>query len=310
MNSLVSVIIPVYNTEKYLDECMQSVLNQSYAPLEIILVDDGATDSCPHLCDDYAKKDFRVKVVHKQNGGLSSARNAGIRIAKGKYLTFVDSDDIVAPDMVETMVSLAQQENAEIVKICLARKEHSVDCIASAGNYFGVLPSEALRRIYTDPPQIISACGKLFHARLFLDISFPEGRYYEDEFTTPKLYNAASKIVFSESILYFYMQRNNDSIMRSSLTEKKIQDSLYVLQERTFFFRKIGDKPLVRKSKIDYYYKLIHLMDECERSKLCASKSELIKKEKNIFTISNPWITIYVAMRRVCHFIKKWIFER
>lgn len=310
MNALVSVIIPVYNTERYLGECMQSVLCQSYSTLEVILVDDGSTDSCPYLCDEYEKKDCRVKVIHKQNGGLSSARNAGISIANGKFLTFVDSDDMIAPNMVETMVLLARKESAEIVKISMVRKYHFSECVSTDGDYSVVSTSEVLRRIYTDPPQIISACGKLFHSRLFSDTAFPEGRYYEDEFTTPKLYNSASKIVFSESVLYYYMQRNNESIMRSSLTKKKIQDSLYVLKERISFFEKIGSKTLVKKSKIDYCYKLFHLVDECKASKSSASISELIRKEKRAFDALNPGITAYVAMRLTCHSIKQRICSK
>ena len=115
MNGIVSIIVPVYNVEKYLDRCIQSAVNQTYKYLEIILVDDGSKDNCPSMCDEWAAKDSRIKVIHKENGGLSSARNAGLNIFKGNFVTFLDSDDWLEPDAVEAMMLCALQNGADMV---------------------------------------------------------------------------------------------------------------------------------------------------------------------------------------------------
>ena len=112
MGELISVIIPIYNVEAYLDECIASVIAQTYSNLEIILVDDGSPDNCPQMCDEWAAKDSRIRVIHKENGGLSDARNAGIDIATGEYIAFVDSDDWIVPEMYEKMLAALKTENA------------------------------------------------------------------------------------------------------------------------------------------------------------------------------------------------------
>lgn len=116
-SKLISVIVPVYNVEKYLSKCIDSILAQTYKNLEIILVDDGSPDNCPKICDEYAKKDNRIKVIHKENGGLSAARNVALDIAKGEYIGFVDSDDFIAEDMYEVLYNLAEKYNAEISSV-------------------------------------------------------------------------------------------------------------------------------------------------------------------------------------------------
>lgn len=279
MTPLVSVIVPVYQTEKFIAECMDSILCQTYRNIEIILVDDGSTDTCPRLCDCYAEDNPNVRVIHKENGGLSSARNAGIDVAKGEYLTFVDSDDVIAPDMINTMVCLAVRENADIVKITLMRQSSLKECIHTVGPYVTETPDAALQRIYRDPPQIISACGKLFDKQLFKQIRFPTGLYYEDEFITPKLYHASKKIVFSEAVQYFYMQRDNESIMRSAFNRKKCEDALYMSKERIEFFRNIKDTSLEHKAIKDYYFRLKKLIHDAENMSDTVMVNDLVKKK-------------------------------
>ena len=115
MDEKVSIIVPVYNVEKYLDKCIESIVNQTYRNIEIILVDDGSPDKCPEICNEWAKKDDRIKVIHKENGGLSSARNAALEIAQGDYITFVDSDDWIENDMIQSMLTCAAKNDADIV---------------------------------------------------------------------------------------------------------------------------------------------------------------------------------------------------
>lgn len=288
MNPLVSVVVPIYRVETYLALCVESVLTQTYTNLDIILVDDGSPDLCPSMCDAYVQQDSRVTVIHKGNGGLSDARNVGIANAKGEYITFVDGDDILAPEAIETMVNLAVAERADIVKICLERKYLGQPLIPTEGAYEIIDGIEALTRIYIGKPQIISACGKLFRTTLFKDIRFPVGKFYEDEYTTPKLYYLAERVVLSESVLYFYMQWDNESIMRTALTEKKITDSLFVSIERIDFFKRIGQKKLARKATIDYYIKLQKLTDESGTATELAQIHRSLVQEKRSFGWAHP----------------------
>lgn len=298
MNPLVSVIVPVYCVEEYLALCVESILAQTFANLEIILVDDGSLDLCPAMCDAYGLQDNRVKVVHKENGGLSDARNAGIAMASGEYITFVDGDDILAPQAIEEMVRLAAAEQAEIVKISLERKYPGQPLLPTAGSYEVLGGTEALSHIYTDKPQIISACGKLFKTTLFKKVLFPVGRYYEDEYTTPKLYHLARRVVLSESVQYFYMQWENESIMRTALTEKKIADALFVTNDRIVFFKKIGEKKLVRRAIADHYIKLQKLSDASSKSPELAQIHQQLMREKRNFGWKHPLICGQVHSRQ------------
>lgn len=257
MGPLITVVIPIYNTEKYLTECVDSVRKQTYTNIEIILVDDGSPDRAPILCDEYAAVDSRIRVIHKKNGGLSSARNAGIKEANGSFVTFVDSDDVVHARMIEKMYLLHEKYDADIVKIGLlettvAKHEET------ASTEIVVDPITAMNRIYTDKPEIVCACGKLFKIELFQHLLFPEGIIHEDEFLMPKLFHRANKIVLSDEILYYYMQRENGSIMRSPFTKKRM-DVLYVMEERSATYLEWGYTELYRKSIIDYYYHLRRL---------------------------------------------------
>ncbi len=302
MLPLVSIVVPVYRVEDYLDLCVQSLFRQTYPQIEILLVDDGSPDSCPEMCDDYKIKNSKVRVIHKQNGGLSSARNAGIEAARGEYITFVDADDILAPAAVEEMVRLALSEQADIVKICLERKKPGQPLIPKIGSYETISGAEALNRIYTSKPQIISACGKLFKANLFQNIQFPVGRYYEDEFTTPKLYHLAERVVLSESVLYFYMQWDSESIMRTPLTEKKIRDSLFVTQERIEFFQRINRASLVRKAIADHYIKLQKLKKETGTVPELAHVHQSLIREKRAFARLHPLTAASVCCKQELYY--------
>lgn len=307
MDPLVSVVIPIYGVEQYLDLCVQSVLAQRYTNLQIILVDDGSLDGCPKMCDHYAQSDCRVMVIHKRNGGLSDARNVGLEAAQGKYITFVDSDDILASDAVQEMVSLAQSENADIVKIMLERKTPTQERIPVLGGYQVMRGVDALDRIYTDTPQIISACGKLFRAELFRNIRFPVGMYYEDEFTTPKLYALARRVVCSESVLYFYMQWQNESIMRTALNEKKITDSLYVTEERIAFFGQNGWKRLERKAIADHYYKIRNLEAGARKVPGLEKVAEQLLHTKKEYVWKHPAVTTYIRCKQMLYTLKQQI---
>lgn len=224
---LVSVIVPVYNVEEYLARCVDSILSQTYRNLEVILVDDGAKDSSGTICDSYAQRDSRVKVVHKENGGLSSARNAGIDIARGEYLEFVDSDDWLEPDAVESMLHQAVVHQVELV---LGGRW---DVSARTGEKkLGLCPShqeiisgtEMVRRIFRWENCDSSACDKLFHKRLFREIRFPHGKVVEDVPVMYKIVLDAGRVALLDKPVYNYFHRSG-SISYTTLSEKNFHFS-------------------------------------------------------------------------------------
>jgi glycosyltransferase involved in cell wall biosynthesis len=212
MSSLISIIIPVYKTEFYLRKCLNSIVNQSYKNLEIILVDDGSPDTCGKICDEYAALDSRIKVIHQKNRGLSAARNAGLKIATGEYIGFTDSDDWIENDMFETLYLGALKYGTDITicgyfsvkgaKYRERREEHTV-----------LLGREdALHHLLLDKTITNHAWNKLYKRELFEDVYYPEGRTFEDIATTYKLFEKADKVVCLDSCKYYYLERNDGII--------------------------------------------------------------------------------------------------
>ena len=210
---LISVIVPVYNVETYLAECLASLLAQTYSQYEIILVDDGSTDGCPALCDRYAAQNDRVRVVHQQNKGLSGARNTGIRAAQGELLAFVDSDDTVSERMLETLWRLMQNCEADIASATYQDLKQTPPQIYTA-------EEGLLHLLKEDTGMTTSACFKLFRTSVFDGIRFPEGQIFEDFATIPLVYAQAKRIVHTEEKLYFYRRDNNNSIMHSQVKKQ------------------------------------------------------------------------------------------
>lgn len=209
-NQLVSVIIPIYNVAPYLRECLDSIISQSYTNLEIILVDDGSTDNCPQICDEYAQNDKRIIVIHKANGGLSDARNAGMKIATADYWTFVDSDDYCHPKMIETLLK-PMLENKDIkVSNC----EHTSDTLRFNKEnkyepYRVLSTSDYFLKGWTP-----RAWGRIYSKQLFKDITFPKGRLIEDCIAITIVLYKSAILANNNSCLYFYRVRPN-SIMHS-----------------------------------------------------------------------------------------------
>lgn len=224
MRQKISVIIPVYKVEAYLDQCVASVVAQSYTNLEIILVDDGSPDRCPQMCDAWAEKDNRIKVIHKTNGGISNARNAGLEIATGDYVAFVDSDDWVDPCMYEKLLAALHKEGADIcacnILSCYPDCQQAWGC-----SQYTVGDSEKiLSMLYADTSYPVSVWNKLYRRELWEDIRFPVGiTCGEDAMTTCRLVAAAKKIVQINLPLYFYRIREN-SIMTSKFSAKRMDE--------------------------------------------------------------------------------------
>lgn len=252
MKSLVSVVVPVYNKKKYLRRCIDSILKQQYESLEIILVDDGSFDGSEKICDQYSEIDARVKVVHKNNGGLSSARNKGIEIATGKYIVFIDSDDIVHPEYIERMVSVKEDTKAQIVQCRM--KSVSADFKENKVNL-----QKMRQKILSGKNAIlsyeykVSACAKIFDIELFDSVRFPLGKIYEDEGTYYKIAFQCQRVCLIDSEMYLYVQvpmsitRNNSYNM----------DFISIGEERIEFFKNVGDEELLQNAYVRFGITLI-----------------------------------------------------
>ena len=231
---LLSIIVPVYNVEAYLHDCIDSILGQTFCDFELILVDDGSTDGCPEICDHYAIRDSRVKVIHKENGGLSSARNAGMSVAKTDLFSFIDSDDYIHPQMLDALMSPflgSEKVDISMCRYLRCNEEEECDtgrlCIPSPQIMSSV---RALGIVYRDeiPNITFVAWNKIYRRDLFVrsDVEYPEGRLYEDGFTTYRLMYEAKKIAFVDAQLYFYRIRPNSIVAGKQKVDERRMDEL------------------------------------------------------------------------------------
>lgn len=283
MKDLISVVIPVYNVEKYVEECIISVINQTYTNIEIILVDDGSKDSSGKICDLYSKKDSRIKVIHKENGGLSDARNAGIDEARGKYITFIDSDDYVDEKYIEVLYESLTSSNAQMSQ-CGIKKfyengttediYYSSDCVKSS--------KEFLLDTYNAHWDNVVVWNKMYLLDSFKNIKFPKGKIHEDEYTTYKIVYDLNRISITSQILYHYRQTLN-SITGKKYNIKRL-DILEALEERADFFKEKNEQQLYTLTLIFYLAVIkkhyILVKQYIENSKKIQKK--MLKKYRNV----------------------------
>lgn len=224
MEELISVIIPCYNVEKYIDRCIESVVNQTYRNLEIILVDDGSTDGTGKICDRYLQTDKRVKVIHKENRGLSSARNAGLDICQGNYIFFVDSDDWITIDAVQYLYDLRKKYKADFSMAAYIRTQTygKKDCLQHNYVECGLTQSEFLSKFFKIGTQenVQFAWAKLYKSELFNNIRYPTGVVFEDIPTTFYISLYSGKIAYSTHVIYYYYF-NPDSITKERFNDRK-----------------------------------------------------------------------------------------
>ncbi len=284
---IVSIVIPVYNRRDYIDKCIRSIVNQSYKYLEIILVDDGSTDGSAELLDNYAGKDSRIIVIHKMNGGLSDARNAGIDAASGEYLCFVDADDYVNSHYVEYMLSTCIEYNCDMT-ICSFRDVYPFDTFEfnSKQRYSVVIETnvEALGDIYSPKNvETIVAWNKLYKRSLFEEIRYPVGRIHEDEYTTPMLIYNSNKVARIDAELYFYL--HNDTGITGSQYSLARLDILWALEGRMDFFRLKNLMELYYNDLYKYLQKILVCYYMISKSSFCdrSIKKDLMDKYKNAY---------------------------
>lgn len=218
----ISVIVPVYNVEKYIEKCVCSILEQTFTDFELILIDDGSTDSSGQYCDKIQEQDERIKVIHKKNGGLSSARNAGIDVATGKYLTFIDSDDYIAENMLNELYQDINRENAELAMVGLYHVYADSAPSTISEEYHVLSQEETTRLILIGKLISVNAVAKLYKKELFNEVRYPVGKAYEDAFTIMKVITQCSKIVVNTKQYYYYFHRQG-SITTNTFSVKDLE---------------------------------------------------------------------------------------
>lgn len=251
---MVSVIVPCYKVEKYLSTCIESVLNQTYADWELILVDDGSPDRSGEICDEYAEKDKRIHVVHKPNGGLSSARNAGLDVMNGEFVTFLDSDDFWHQDYLKILMGFIIQDGADIAQCDFVRG--TATAFPESDNK-GSVAVYNRHSVFTSQAAKIIMCGKVYKASFFETVRMPVGLINEDDWTTWKLYDQAERVVVTDQPLYYYTI-NPDSIMGKA---KKKPDLTYwnAYQERIAYYESRGEHDLEDMSRMQFLKSLLML---------------------------------------------------
>lgn len=257
---LVSVVVPIYNVEQYLERCIKSIVEQTYENLEIILVNDGSKDNSLDICEKWKRQDSRIKIIDKKNGGLSSARNAGIDTAKGDYIFFVDSDDWLDVHIIEKLYRAIKKFDCEISCCGIEMTYDQADKNYPRCKNKDVLLEkyEALEEYMFGTTVSTVAWNKLYRKDLFDDIRYPVGKWHEDEFTTYKLLYKADKVYYLGESMYFYYQREG-SIMSNALSLKNL-DKVDALFERYMFFLEKGEERLCELTvsqiidNIVYYY--------------------------------------------------------
>ena len=277
-DALISVIIPVYKVEKYLDKCIRSVVNQTYTNLDIILIDDGSPDGCGEICDEWAEKDKRIRVIHQQNAGVSAARNAGLDIASGDYIAFVDSDDYIHTDFLQTLYSNITANDADMA-ICGYCE------VDEQGQSFVSEDKETIEERLLDNTSALEYLSigktknqvwdKLYKKALFAEVRFPIGKIHEDNFVTPRLLYACTRIHVTSRELYYYVQ-NPTSIMHTAVSARSMDfiegDCLSLA-----LFEEIGLNHLLANKAYNVYHRFISL-----RSRIPVSSVQDKKRIKEV----------------------------
>ena len=271
-NDLITIIIPVYNVEKYIEKNIQSVISQTYNKLEIILVDDGSKDNSGKICDEYAKTDNRISVIHKENGGLSDARNKGLEISTGNWIFFLDSDDFLPKFSIETLYNLAINNNADIsvgtfydyynsdFNIDYEIFDKDLDITVNVYK-----DEQGLETMLYNSKITNAACNKLYKKELFEDITFPKGKLYEDLGTTYKLFYNAKRVTLTNQHTYCYFRDRLDSIMNKTYNSNRMQGLKYAEEILEFTNNKI---PAIKKSAISrLYMECIFILIEMPKDK-------------------------------------------
>lgn len=261
MSELISVIVPIYNVEKYLDRCIKSILNQSYKNLDIILIDDGSKDRCSEICDQWERKDNRITVIHKENSGLSDTRNIGIELSHGSYLSFIDSDDYVHKDFIKILYELCKKYDSDI-SMCgvyeTCEEEDTTKNIKGGNEEVKYTKSILSKK---DSLYCV-AWNKLYKREVFQNVRYPKGKIHEDVAVIYKLLYFSNKVAITDIKLYFYFN-NPNSIMRSNYTKKHL-DILDGLYDSYLFFIRNNEEEYAFNVLNDYIDNILDQYKQCQ----------------------------------------------
>lgn len=274
-NILVSIIVPVYNVENYINRCVDSILGQTYKNIEILLIDDGSSDQSSDICDNYSKLDNRIRVFHITNSGVSHARNVGISNCKGQYITFIDSDDYVCNKYIELLMKTMIENKADFV-YCKSQRFKSVDEIKSNNNDFFKMDERKIdffTKLISFDSDIRAVWAKLYNVKLFDDIRFPDNiNYSEDMMVVQLLANKCNKIVLCDSCMYYYSQESQ-SIVRSKYNKEKL-NLIYCIKDLNDYIN-INFPSLRDQSNSFYFTNIIYTCSELMKIDDCWSINAL-----------------------------------
>lgn len=279
LSPLISIIVPIYKVEKYLNICIESIISQTYNNIELILVDDGSPDNCGSICDEYEKKYPFIKVLHQKNQGQAAARNNGVKISRGGFISFVDSDDFIAPDAMEYLLSLQKKYNSDITiggmryvyeGTSMSQQSNKTiqECILDK--------QEALKRMNYLKGFGATPWAKLYRRDLIEKHPFPEGKLYEDLATLYKIIADGNIIVFSNKVVYYWIQREG-STMRSLFNEKQLY-AFEAIRQQIGFMEKAYPE-VVQSAKVRYMAKIVELMPLALKSSNSKESYKVLKKE-------------------------------
>lgn len=303
----ITIIIPIYNVEKYLNACMKSIIIQTYRNIEIIMVDDGSTDWSAKICDKYKELDNRIIVLHQQNMGLSAARNNGLKAATGIYITFIDSDDYIAPDYIEKLYDALKTTNTDIALCDLKKVSENQELedmdykIDKFDNNVILSNCQAIEEVYKPSYHGVDfiAVAKLYKRELFESnkVEFPVGRIHEDAFTTYKLLYAAKKIVYIDIPMYFYRIRNG-SITTSSFSLKRL-DKIIATKEECDFFLKEQQYLLLEYALYDHLHEMKNILSNLIESnqQFEIEKKKIAKQIKDDISYYGQYVKIPIKKK-------------
>ena len=308
MSALISVIIPVYNAEQYLDRCLLSVLSNTYQNWEVILVDDGSKDASGTICDRYAEKDSRFVVIHKKNGGTAAARNDALKIARGEYIAFLDNDDYISPYYYEYMIRAMTETGADVVVSEITREDNLELLTKQVYTQPKIVEKkEFILGTYTDNwTRNTVPWNKLYKRELFTNICFPLGKGYEDAYTTYQLLFAAKKICLLDNILYCWYT-NEESYSSKKDNAKKLQFREEAIRLQSEFYT-MPDYRTVKETATVFYMKQLHFMlwqldNDYEKSQATAAvRKVFFKRMKKVFR-KNKGLLVLEDKRKIAEYI-------
>lgn len=309
MSGIISVIIPVYKVEQYLEQCIVSVTRQTYQQLEILLVDDGSPDRCGTICDEWAKRDRRIKVIHKENGGLSDARNAGLKVASGTFIAFVDSDDFIMPTMLEQLLVALEQENAEIAECDYITFSEEVPekGVLIRKKTVGYEMKEAMSFLLDEYKFKYTVWNKLYRREIFNCLQFEVGKIHEDVFFTYQAFGICKRVAKVEDALYCYRKRSG-SIMESEISLRNL-DSLEARMHQ-YYYIKTNFPDLSGKAQAQMLGNCLYLGQKALRCSDPAIAEKMIRQIRPLYDEGFARQTVQASKKqKMWYYIAKWNFR-